>query len=302
MGMQYSFTDKYAGRCLRKKEASNMKKINRLCLVLMILCLALLGAYRVYDRVRTDANPPEILFPEEELEVSVLDPRDALLEGISAADQEDGDVTSSLIVEQVKLADSDGTISITYAAFDSAGNVAKSVRTARYSDYNSPVISLSAPMAFPLSSGFDVLDVVKAEDVLDGDISQHIRATSLDKSSVTAQGTHDVEFKVTNSLGDTVTLILPVEVYPSGVYNATLTLTDYLIYLPQGAAFDAADYLNSFSYGASAASMRNGLPWNLSLKTTGEVNTQIPGVYSVGYTVSNDAYTGYTRLIVIVEG
>ena len=44
----------------------------------------------------------------------------------------DGDVTASLVVERVNLTDSDGSISVSYAAFDSAGNVAKVKRRQIY--------------------------------------------------------------------------------------------------------------------------------------------------------------------------
>ena len=50
----------------------------------------------------------------------------------------------------------------------------------------------------------------------------------------------------------------------------------------------------------------------MSLKTTGTVDTQKPGVYSVGYTVTytqpdsgnsgeSRSYSGYSKLIVVVE-
>lgn len=279
-----------------------MKKINRYCVVLIILCLAVFFGYRIWDTLRTDTNPPEISISEEQLQLSVWDPQEKLLEGVSAADREDGDVTGSLVVERVKLTDSEGSIQITYAAFDASGNVAKKTRSARYTDYQSPTFSLSEPLAFSSASSFEVLDVIRAEDVVEGDISQRIRTTSLDKDAITSQGVHDVEFKVTNSLGDTVKLVLPVEVYPAGVYNAGLTLSSYLVYVPRNVGFSARNYLESFTYGATTISVKNGLPERLSLKITGEVDTRTPGVYSVSYTVSDGTFTGYTRLIVIVEG
>lgn len=279
-----------------------MKKQDWLCLGLISLCMIVFFGYTAADYLRADLVPPEINFGSETLEISVQDPKSVLLKNVSATDAHDGDVSDSLVVESVRLINSNGTISITYAAFDAAGNVAQEKQTAKYTDYQRPVFSLKAPLAFPANSALEVLDILQAEDVVDGDISHHIRATSLDKASVTTTGIHEVEFKVTNSFGDTVVLVLPVEVYASDLYNASLTLTDYLIYLPVGASFDAHDFLNTYTQGAVTFTLGNGLPEGYSLRLVGAVDTATPGVYSVAYTLTSGTGTGYSRLIVVVEG
>lgn len=290
-----------------------MKKINWLCIVLILICLAGFWGYRTLDQQRTDTTAPKIQMDAQILQVSVQDPTSALLQGVTASDDTDGDVTGSLVVESIRMADSDGTVNVRYAAFDKAGNVAKAVRQVRYTDYKRPKFSLSSPLLFPLNTNFNVLTLIQAEDALDGDISHLIRATSLAETSIAALGTHQVQFRVTNSLGDLVELVLPVEVYASGTYAARVTLTDYLIYLDAGADFDPADYLADYTWNNTVTSLRDGLPEHFSLHTEGAVDTQTPGVYSVSYEVSytrvNEAnpandqtYTGYTRLIVVVEG
>ena len=60
-------------------------------------------------------------------------------------------------------------------------------------------------------------------------------------------------------------------------------------------------------------STRSGLPEGFSVKTTGEVRTEEPGVYPVGYTVAytiphetnpelDQRIVAYSKLIVVVEG
>lgn len=290
-----------------------MKNRNVLCLLLIALCLALLFGYRAVDRLGTDAAAPQINMSAETLQVSVQDARSALLQGVTATDETDGDVTASLVVESVSLKDPDGTVLVGYAAFDKAGNVAKAQRVAQYMDYESPRFSLSKPLVFTQEQSFDVLGIIGARDTLDGDISHRIRAGSLDEASINTLGTHEVEFRVTNSLGETVKLVLPVEVSPSGTYQGSLTLTDYLIYLPAGSLFSAQSYLDSYSRGAETVSLRAGLPENYSLRTTGTVDTTVPGVYPVAYKLTytivneanpdlNQSYTAYSKLIVVVEG
>lgn len=294
------------------KRRSKMKKRTWLFLVLIALCLAVFYGYRAVDRLNTDTKAPQISISSGTLQLSVQDSQSALLQGVTAKDETDGDVTASLVVESVRLTDPDGTVSVGYAAFDSAGNVAKASREVQYTDYESPRFTLSAPVAFSQSSGVDVLSIIHVTDMLDGDITHRIRATSLSEEAVTAVGTHEVQFRVTNSLGETAELVLPVEVYPAGNYQASLSLTDYLVYLPAGTAFNPKDYLNSFTVSGEVTSLRSGMPRNFTLQTVGTVDTQTPGVYSVGYTVTytvvsetnpenNRVYSGYSKLIVVVE-
>lgn len=290
-----------------------MKRRKWLYLVLIVLCLAAFVAYRAMDRMWADTGAPSINMDAAQLQISVTDMETSLLQGVSAVDEKDGDVTASLVVESTRLLDQNGTISVTYAAFDQAGNVAKAQREVLLTDYTSPRFTLDSPLVFAQNSNFDVLSVLGAEDMLDGDLQYRIRATSLDDASIDAVGTHQIQFRVTNSLGDTVEQVFPVEVYPAGTYTASLTLTDYLIYLPVGASFSAKDYLGSFSVNRDTVSLRDGLPAHYTLQTQGEVNTQEPGVYALSYTVTYTAdsvagsggertYDGYSKLIVVVEG
>lgn len=283
-----------------------MKKRNWISILLILLCLGTLMGYRAMVRLRMDTDCPEITVEEQLLELSAREPRSALLQGVTAYDKEDGDVTDSLVVESVRLLRSDGTVTVAYAAFDKSGNVAKQTREVRFTDYESPKFSLDAPLLFSLNTSYDVLGLISAQDMLDGDISHRIRATVLDEVPEGYSGTHHVQFRVTNTLGDTVELVLPVELYTPGLFEARLTLTDYLVYLKQGEKFNAKDYLNVFSVGRDDTSLRGGLPEGMNLTVTGKVETGVPGVYAVDYEITcelaRQTYTAYSKLIVVVEG
>ncbi len=290
-----------------------MKKKNWLLLLLIGLCLVVFFGYRTVDQMRTDTRPPEIMVDSQPLEISVGDPQSMLLQDVSAWDSNDGDVTASLVVESVTLLDGSGNISVRYAAFDGAGNVAKADREARYTDYQSPRFTLSAPLLYPYGYSFDIMSTIGATDVVDGDIQHRIRATATEDTAISTLGTHEVQFQVTNSLKDTVTVCFPVEVYAADSYNASLSLTDYLIYLPVGAEFEAKDYLDSFTAQGQTSSLKGGLPENFALKTRGQVQTGTPGTYTLEYRVTytdrnetnrdlDRQYTGYSKLIVVVEG
>lgn len=283
-----------------------MKKQNWISLLLIAASLAVLLGYRAWDRLRTDTTPPVITIEESLLELSALEPREALLKGVSARDKADGDVTGSLVVENVRLLRNDGTVTVTYAAFDKSGNVAKQTREVRFTDYESPRFSLSRPLMFSQTYNYDVLSIIDAEDMLEGDIGHRIRATVLDEVSAGYAGTHHVQFRVTNSLGDTVELVLPVEIYTPTLFEGSLTLTEYLVYLKQGDKFDPDAYPLEFSLGREQFPLQGRLPEEMELNHSGTVKTGMPGVYTVDYEVTYDhagqVYTAYSRLIVVVEG
>ena len=290
-----------------------MKKRNLLCILLIVLCVGAFVGYRMLDAMRTDTRAPEILVPPGVLEASVEEPKSALTRGLTATDREDGDVTDSLVVESIGILGEDGLVSVAYAAFDGAGNVAKAQREVRFTDYRSPRFVLQGPLVYTVDSGFDVLRTVGATDVLDGDIQHRVRAMTMEEVSIGSMGVHQVQFQVTNTLGDTQTQIFPVEVLTPGTYEAKLELKNYLVYLSVGSAFDPNSYLAKYTLRGEETLLGSKLPQNFSLKTKGTVQTQQPGTYVVEYRLTytdphptnpelDKEYVGYSKLIVVVEG
>ncbi len=287
-----------------------MKKRNWISLLLIIVCLGVLFGYRAVIRIKTDSKAPEITAQEQLLEVSVQEPRTALLAGVTARDNRDGDVTDSLVVESIRLLRPDGTVEVTYAAFDRSGNVSKLTREVRYSDYESPKFDLTAPLMFEQNVKADVLSLITAQDMLDGDITHRIRATALEPVNSGFTGTYNTKFQMTNSLGDTVELVLPVEVYTPGPNEGRLTLTNYLIYLKAGDSFNSRSFLDRISIGREDFDLSKALPENVKLLISGKVQTDEPGIYQIDYQVdyypnpnrSDLVYSAYSRLIVVVEG
>lgn len=290
-----------------------MKKRNWIWMLLILLAMGAFLGYQALDAMRTDTRPPEIRMDGTVPSVSVKDPKSAMTAGITATDWEDGDVTESLVVENITLLSSDGTVSVSYAAFDAAGNVAKGQREMKYADYRSPRFTLKQPLIYRQGQNFDVLANIGAEDLLDGDIQHRVRATVLGEGNLSQTGTHVVRFQVTNSLGDTHIQNLPVEIIAEDLYDADMELTSYLVYLPRGSAFAPESYLKSFVRQGRRMDLTGGLPARYSLQTKGQVQTQNPGTYSVEYTVTytevnekNPAatreYVAHSKQIVIVEG
>lgn len=277
--------------------------------IVLCICAVLFFVYRFYKQVGIDNTPPVITIDDEEGVIHTVSMNDldaGLLQGVTAYDHHDGNVTASILVEQVGHITNEHQVQVGYAAFDAAGNVAKAQRTVQLTDYIPPRFTLNAPLAFVYGTNFDPLKQIGAEDLTDGNIRHRVKATLMDESAISAEGTHNVLFRVTNSLGDTAQLILPVEVYFSGRYDAQLFLTDYLIYLPLHEAFDPEDYLFEYIAAGQTTDLTDGLPRDMELTVSGKADLSQPGVYTIGYTITytrgSHVHTGYSKLIVVVEG
>lgn len=241
-----------------------MKKKNRwlFTLIPLMLCTLVTGIYALIFVLSDDTTAPVLSVDSEVLEISVSATDEVLLQGVSAVDEKDGDVSTSVLIEEISNINETHEATITYAAFDSSNNVAKISRTVKFTDYESPVFGQKKTLAFAENLAPDVLAYMTAEDVLDGNISRRIKGMLVsDTSSLSHPGIHQVEFRVTNSMGDTQRITLPVEVYNAGLYNATVDLgEEYLIYLKQGQAFKPEQYLENLIVGNNSYSLKNQNP------------------------------------------
>lgn len=100
--------------------------------VLILVCL-LLGAATIVIRLTDDSTPPEIHFQENALTYTEGESYDILLEGVTATDNRDGDVTDTLVVERVYPDETSGQATVVYAARDDNNNIAKASRIIGYS-------------------------------------------------------------------------------------------------------------------------------------------------------------------------
>ena len=134
----------------------------------------------------TDHTPPVISGGDEVIQVSVADPQEKLLEGVKAEDSRDGDVTDSLVVQDLSEFDDEGKRTVHYAAVDDSGNVGYYSRVMQYTDYQEPVFALASPLRFPMNGKFNICQGITASSVLDGDLTNKIKYT-LDRGP----GRHD---------------------------------------------------------------------------------------------------------------
>ena len=99
--------------------------------IMVILCLGLMG-FVGFMKFSEDNTPPEIQFQDNEIVYTAGDSYDGLLDGVTATDNKDGDVTESLVVESVYPNEDGQTATIVYVARDSRNNVGKANKVVTY--------------------------------------------------------------------------------------------------------------------------------------------------------------------------
>lgn len=281
---------------MAKKSTRRRLQILLLAAAVIMVILYIVNRWVLYSRF--DRSTPEITFDSEVLEVSVAVTEEELLNGVTAADKKDGDVTDTIIIESISKMLGDHERIVTYAAFDKDNHVGKAQRKIRYTDYTSPRFSLDGPLEAGTMNAemSDILAPLHATDCIDGDLTSQIVVIDTEITSMSADAmTAQYEVQVTNSCGDVTTLKLPVrmQMNTSGSF-AEIKLSEYLAYRKVGEAVDPAAFVVSASSGGQEYGV-GGLQINSNL------DTSMPGVYTVTYTLSVEGNSTSTDLIIVVE-
>lgn len=287
----------------------NMKTARRVWLVVLLLIVAAYLGYRGYLAMGSSDGGPVFQVESDTLEISISDGEEVLLEGITATDGRDGDVTDSILVEKLSDLYDGNRRQVTYAAFDSEDNVTKTTRELVYTDYTEATFSLTRALRWHTGAAVDLTDLVQVTDCLDGDLTSQVRVRTGSTVSSQTAGIYQVVFTVTNSAGDTQTLETQLEIYDAQINEAEVELTDYLIYW-DGTTPNYRDYLQSvtagsveytFQEGSRRAEGSDGTTLLRSdIGITSQVNAGEAGVYPVYFTYEGEDYQGTTVLLVVV--
>ncbi len=288
-----------------------MKILRITSVILFALSMLVFAGFKGYQMKTQDNDVPVIQCDSDSITLSTKASTKDMLEGVTAYDKKDGDVTQSLVVESISNMDLEGSRTITYAAFDSDKHVVRQTRILKYSDYEPPHFSLSKPLLFEIGD-INLSENMTAQDKIDGDLTDKIKYIADDNALVFKEGKFLIEFQVTNSAGQTAFLPASVEFsYPNTMQNTLvdIQLSNYIVYIKKGSNFDAKDYIKSvtvngekydFTKKETSSSENTISKDDITVKS--DVNTTKLGVYNVDYTlVMKDGLSGNTKLIVVVE-
>lgn len=274
----------------------------RLVVFLAILCIALAG-FVIGVRMRTDREGPKITFSDKEIVYTDSTSEEELLEGVTAEDDVDGDVSDTITLESVYPLDDETAVAV-YVAKDSKNNITKVKREMKYSEEGSSKKNKEEnsekqnqeeqePENTPEPT---VTEALPEEEQTDG---QDVAPTSEPdqakgaEANETAAGESNVdqEAEEARAAQEAIASQMPEQ-------SPRIYLTDYLIRIKQGESIDRLSYVKEIQDDADNISEL----WHyISIDGTVDVNT--PGTYELSYYVidSNNNESNRALLKVIVE-
>ncbi len=271
-----------------------IKLLQKLTLALFSVMLIAFVAFSVSERFKADRTVPEIKMKTDTIEMSVKDDRSVLLEGVTAFDAKDGDITDKILIESVSKFIKPGVCTVTYAVVDADRHVSKATRTVKYTDYTKPEFYMKRTLVYSVDEALDIRSAVGARDCIDGDISDKVTIIATDYVKNTA-GVFTVSLQVSNSMGDTIYLDITVHVEGNETMAPEIQLKKTLIYVKKGEEPVFEDYIGDVTV--------NGvLMKNVEVLISTNFKSDQVGTYNVHYYISTDeGYEGHSILTVVVE-
>lgn len=269
-----------------------MKLLKTTLILLLVIVVVLYVSTFISQRLSGEDVNPEISCPEGMLEISVHDPHAILMQDVTASDKQDGDLTDHVQILSISKLVTNNTAKVTYLVFDSHGNMDTLVRQIRYTDYSRPVFSIKRPLIYAENESITLLDRLQVVDVIDGDITDAVRISAL--SGTSDSEVYTVALQVTNSMGDTARLTVPVVLQSQTAFRPDIRLSTYLTYIQTGEVFNAQKYLIGVSTATGSVDSTN-------VQITSTVDTSTAGTYYVYYRYPYNGIMGLAVLTVVVQ-
>ncbi len=287
-----------------------MKQVRIIVCLFFVGACACFGVYTAKSMLMDDKNAPVISFEEEEIVVGKEATSEELLQGVTAVDKEDGDLTERIQIASMSRIDNQGCRTIQYIVFDDANLLGTAERTVRYEGYISPRIYLKNPLRLSVRD-FDMGEYdwnIIASDFIDGDLSNKVRVTYGTLMDKAQAGIYSITLQVNNSAGDSCVIPLELVLLDDGTEAGKFypLLREYIVYTTLDQKIDLSSYLQgigsnneSYIFGSSET------PENINASKVAiqsNVDYSKVGVYKVVYSyTSSDNITASTTLYVVVE-
>jgi len=215
--------------------------------------------------------------------------------GATGSDNIDGDISASIIVTGTVDTNTAGSYTLTYNVVDSTGNAANAItRTINVTDTTAPVITLIGSASINHEQGTAYTDSGSTGfDSVDGDISGNVAVTG--SVNINVAGTYTLSYNVSDFAGNTATTITRDIIVADTIIPALALIGSSIVNHEQAAIYTDA--------GATATDNFDG-DISVNVLTTGSVNVNLPGTYTLSYNVNDaagNAATTITRDVVIAD-
>ncbi len=104
----------------------------KILVILMVIGIGIFAALSVYFQAIKDVTKPHIELPEAEITYEEGAPYAPLLEGVSAWDNIDDNITDLVRIDSIIPSNDYKTAVVTYAVYDSSYNICKVTKTVKY--------------------------------------------------------------------------------------------------------------------------------------------------------------------------
>ncbi len=237
-----------------------MKK-KGLFILLGLICIAVVGGSGALFITRDKTGPKIIVSEDREIAYGTDSDKTVLLDGVTAIDEKDGDVSDSLRVESVQN-NEDGSLEVTYSAVDDSNNVTK--LTCKVETLNQKNSDEDAQE-----------ETTEASEENQEENQENTQQDEEDKEAQNQEEANQEEVDDSNSDTDAAIAALPEG-------SPQLRLSTHQVDLQVGASFQYVDYIESISDDKDET---NELYRKIYL--TGEVNTSQAGNYEISYYVTD---------------
>ena len=261
----------------------------------LFLTLVLIGGYIAFQYYynKDDNTAPVITFDSDMIKVKADASDEDLLEGVTASDQEDGDLTDDILIDSISAFNSEEERTITYVVFDKDNKSTSASRKLKYKKYTAPKFTVSDSLLQSSLTMTKINTMIGATSSVDGNIDGNVEI----KTGTYEDHKMPLDLTVSDSTGTESHLSLIYE-YDNTSYTSDIVLKKYLIYVKAGKEADLEDNIDSVMVGNSEYV---DLMDHVVIKR-GDLDYDVPGLYDIYYSLDDETnFTAKCKAVVVVQ-
>lgn len=285
-------------------------------IILLVLVCGILGGGLFAIRSTMDRVAPEISFPEEQAEYHLSDTKEVLLQGVVASDDVDGDVTDTLVVENIFTDDAKGQATVVYVAKDSSNNIAKVSRFMSWSpetEAETETETETEELTEAPETETETEEESESEDASEVQTETAAESETEEAETETAAPAaviveeEQTEESETQEQTESETIVIPeddedLDAYYEEIFaqlspgTPRLRLVCRKLQISVGDSFDPLIYVQSIEDDYD-----NKYELWRQISIEGEVNTKVPGIYQLIYTATDSSGNVSNRAMLLVD-
>ena len=256
--------------------------------ITLTVIAVVLTALSVLTVILSDSKGPRITVEQKSITYVNGDDKASLLDGVSAYDAVDGDVTVSLIVKDITVLNSGDTAKVTYAARDNNNNISEAYRIVTYVDSDE---NYSEPDDEAMFQEITEGEVTEAEVSAENTEAQATEEPVEDNTQETEEPTEEVKEEPQEEEKPEESERPKPKATDNKPEDKTpkITLKQKSVNINVGQTFNPSDYIKSKENASSIA-------------IDGAINVMAPGTYPLTFKVTGpDGKTASETLTVVVK-